>query len=196
MFTRLDSVNRIILSVGHGGLAGESYDSGATFGSYTENTEAKQIATLLASKLSRNGLTTVLLPDYGLAKTIAFVNAQYDAHADWAFEIHKDSTDNFKKTTMAKRAGIYYHPTSTDSKAIADAMVKVFKDNGANKTSWSRPDTDSNHGRLGWIRQPKMLSHLIECGFMEDDLSNATDDFYATIIAKAICTSLGKVYVL
>jgi N-acetylmuramoyl-L-alanine amidase len=194
MFTRLDAVNRIILSVGHGGLSGESYDPGATAGSFTENTEAKQITLLLASKLTKNGLTVVLVPDYGLTKTIQYINARYDAHTDWAFEIHKDSIGKFVKASMAMRAGVYYHTTSLESQAIADKMAEVFKANGANKTSWSRPDTASNHGRLAWIRQPKMLSHLLECGFMQDDLSTASDDFYATIIAKAICTCLGKTY--
>ena len=194
MYYRLQSINRIIISVGHGGLAGEDYDSGATFEGHTENAEAKQIAALLATKLTRNGLTAILLPDYGLAKTIAFINAQYDAHTDWAFEIHKDSSNNFSALTMKKRAGIYYHPTSQDSKAIAESMVIAFKNNGANQTSWARPDTESNHYRLGWIRQPKMLSHLIECGFMQDDLSDASDEFYATIIAKAICNCLQKNY--
>lgn len=196
MFTRLNSVNRIILSVGHGGLSGESYDPGATLGSFKENVEAKQIATLLASKLTKNGLTVVLVPDYGLSKTIQYINAQYDAHTDWAFEIHKDSVGKFVKTSMAKRAGIYYHPTSLQSKSIANKMAEVFKAKGANKTSWSRPDTDSNHGKLGWIRQPKMLAHLLECGFMQDDLSTASDDFYASIIANAICSCLDRTYIL
>jgi N-acetylmuramoyl-L-alanine amidase len=195
MLTRLESVNRIILSVGHGGLVGESYDPGATQGSFTENVEAKQIATLLASKLTKNGLTVVLVPDYGLSKTIAYINAQYDANTDWAFEIHKDSVNKFAKSSMAKRTGVYYHPTSVESKAISNNMAATFKANGANKTSWSRPDTDSNHGKLAWIRQPKMLSHILECGFMQDDLSTASDDFYASIIAKAICTCLDKTYI-
>jgi|GEM_PF-2435130 len=195
MFTRLESVNRIILSVGHGGLADEKFDPGATFGSFTENTESKQIATLLASKLTRNGLTTVLLPDSGLGKTIAHINAQYDANTDWALEVLKDSVDKFVKTGMAKRTGAYFHPASQDSKAISDKMAEVFKANGVNKTSWSRPDTVSNHKQLAFIRQPKMLSHILECSFMQDDLSTASDDFYATIIANAICTCIGKTYI-
>ncbi len=195
MFTRLESVNRIILSVGHGGLASESYDPGAKLGSFTENVEAKQISTLLASKLTKNGLSVVLVPDYGLSKTMQYINAQYDANTDWALEIHKDSVGKFVKSSMAKRAGVYYHPTSFESKAISNKMAEVFKANGANKTSWSRPDTDSNHGTLGWIRKPKMLSHILECGFMQDDLSAASDDFYAGIIANAICTCLEKTYI-
>jgi len=30
---------------------------------------------------------------------------------------------------------------------------------------------------------------------MQDDLSTASDDFYATIIANAICTCKGKIYI-
>ena len=74
-------------------------------------------------------------------------------------------------------------------------MVTYMKNNGAGKSSWSRPDTDSNHRTLGWIRQPKMLSHIIEAGFIQDDNSVASCDLYAKLIAGAICTALDKVFI-
>lgn len=193
MFTRLESVNRIILSAGHGGLAGETYDPGAVSGSSKENIEVKQIIKRLVPRLSAYGLVVVVTPDYGLARTITYLNAQYDAVTDWALEIHKDSAETLS-TSMKKRAGIYYHPTARESKDISDEMVKIFKSSGANPSSWSRPDTASNHRQLAWIRRPKMLSHLIECGFMQDDLSDAADDFYAEVIAKAIAHCLAPAF--
>jgi len=192
MFSRLEPVNRIILSPGHGGLQGENFDPGATYEANTENGEAKQIINKLVPKLTNRGLVVVVIPDYGLSKTVAYINAQYESFTDWAFEIHKDSVAAFDDRRMRRRAGIYYHPLSSESKEIAEQMVGVYKRRGAHKTSWSRPDTDSRHKRLGWIRQTKMLSHLIECGFMQDDLGDASDEFYASIIAEGILSCLDK----
>jgi N-acetylmuramoyl-L-alanine amidase len=190
MFTRLESVNRILLSAGHGGLAGESYDPGATFQGYSENTEVKQIISRLLPKLTSRGLVVVAIPDYGLSRTISYINAQYDFATDWGFEIHKDSAESYS-LAMSRRMGVYYHPTSLDSSAIASRMVNSFKNSGASQSSWSRPDNASNHGTLGWIRKPKMLTHLIECGFMQDSVNNEADEFYAKAIATAILSCIG-----
>ena len=191
MFTRLESVNRILLSAGHGGLAGEDYDSGATFQGYSENVEVKQIIARLLPKLTSNGIVVVAIPDYGLSRTISYINGQYDASTDWGLEIHKDSAESFS-IGMKQRMGVYYHPTSFESREIANNMVEKFIRYGANEFSWSRPDTDSNHGTLGWIRKPKMLTHLIECGFMEDNLDNNADEFYASAIAYVILSCLER----
>lgn len=191
MYDRIESVNRIILSIGHGGLTGEDYDPGA-INSKThevENIEAKQIVMKLAQYLTNAGLAVLILPDFGLQKTITYVNAMGDAHTDWAFEIHKDSTNAYTDS-MKRRMGIYYHPSSTGSKEIAEVMIAEMKRNGASESSWARVDTDSNHTSLGWIRKPKMLSHLIEAGFMQDKNDNESDTFYAGTIGAAICAIL------
>jgi N-acetylmuramoyl-L-alanine amidase len=96
---------------------------------------------------------------------------------------------------MTQQIGIYYHPTSNGSKNIAEEMKKYMKENGAGSGSWIRSDEESNNGRLGWIRELKMLSHIIEAGFMEDDTSESSNDFYAKLIAGAICMALDKVFV-
>jgi len=75
------------------------------------------------------------LPYTGLGKTIASINAQYCANTNWALEVDKDSVGKFVNTDMAKRTGVYYHPTSPDNKAISNKMAEVFKARGANKTN-------------------------------------------------------------
>jgi len=188
----LKRINRIILSAGHGGLAGEEFDPGATANGSTENQECRQIVNRLALKLTELKLVVVVLPDYGLKKTIQVLNKQFSATTDWAIEIHKDSNANFSKQTMAKRAGIYYHPSKHESKTVAERMAGYFKLYGANRNSWSRPDNYSNFKSLAWIRQPRMLSHLVECGFMQDELDDYVDEFYASMIAYAIKKCLGS----
>ena len=192
MNQRLEHVNRIILSVGHGGLAGENYDPGAVnpITNEKENIVAKQIVVNVASYLISNGLPVLILPDYGLSKTVTYVNSVGDAHTDWAFEIHKDSFGNYNPDTMKRRMGIYFHPTSQGSKEIAEGFVKIWKDTGAHSTSWTRPDTSSNHGSLAWIRKTNMLAHLIEAGFIQDSNEESDNDFYSRLIANAICDAM------
>lgn len=188
---RLESINRIILQAGHGGLQGENYDPGAVDPKTgaRENIEVKQIITRLSHKLTQNGLTVVVTPDFGLKRAVEFINANYDSNTDWAFEIHKDSAANFNDK-MIKRMGVYYHPDSYGSKDIAEVLVDGFKRSGANPTSWARSDTDSNHGSLGWIRRTKMLAHLVEAGFIEDRTDDIADEFFAEAISKSICFAL------
>lgn len=197
MNPRLESINRIILSVGHGGLEGEKYDPGAInlITKEKENIIAKSITDKLTSYLTKNGLAVLLLPDFGLSRTINYVNSIGDKDTDWAIEIHKDSALAYNPVTMNMRIGIYYHPISGGSKDIAEEMVSYMMKNGSDHTSWSRPDTDSRHKRLGWIREPKMLSHIIEAGFIQDDNSKNSNDLYARLIAGAICNSLEKQFI-
>ena len=193
MFERLESINRVILSIGHGGINGEEYDPGAINAKTKEkeNIEAKQITIKLSQYLVNAGITVLVVPDFSLKRTIAYINAVGDAHTDWAFEIHKDSTDKYDDAKMKHRVGVYYHPTSSESMPIAEEMVEIMKKNGAHKTAWARVDSASNHGTgLGWIRKPKMLSHLIEAGFIQDNNNDNSDTFYAELIGKAICSLL------
>ena len=197
MNPRLESIQRIILSIGHGGLSGEKFDPGVTnnITGETENKICRKIAMKTANLLTQNGLIVLLLPDHSLESSIQYINYTGDAHTDWAIEIHKDSTDNFSPQKMINRMGVYYHPVSKGSKEIAEIMIKIMKENGAGSSSWARPDTDSNHGTLGWIRQPKMLSHIIESGFIEDKNDESNNELYAKLIAVSICRALDKKYI-
>jgi len=188
---RLEPINRIILQAGHGGLTGEKYDPGAIdpITGAKENIEVKQIIARLAHKLTQNGLTVVVTPDFGLRRAIEFINASYSSNSDWAFEIHKDSAVNFDNN-MVKRMGVYYHPNSFGSKEIANVLAAGFRGAGANPTSWSRSDAESNHGSLAWIRKTTMLAHLIEAGFIEDRTDEKADEFFAEAIARSICFAL------
>lgn len=194
MYERLESINRIILSIGHGGMKDENkFDSGAVneMTNEKENTEASQIALKVAGYLRDAGLIVLLMPDFSLGRTIEIINSKGDSDTDWAFEIHKDSSTSFSTAKMGRRMGIYYHPTSKESKEIAEDMIAHLRLEGAHSTSWARPDTASNHGSLAWLRKPKMLSHLIEAGFIQDNNNEVSDNFYATVIAKTIGKMLG-----
>lgn len=188
---KLKNVRRILLQSGHGGLGAERFDPGAvnTRGDQ-ENTEVDQIIALLAPMLQAKGMPVLVTPDSRMESSIRYVNLNGLA-TDWALEIHKDSFIRYDATTMHRRMGVYYLAGDAESAKVGETMRTAFIKHGANKYSWARPDTHSNHGGLGWIRQTKMPAHLLECGFMAGPTDGAEDKFYAEAICRAICDCLG-----
>ena len=186
---RLKPIRRIIISIGHGGQKGEKFDTGAVANGFTENEQCRQIAGYLVQELSRSNLPVLVVPDWGLSKSIDYINSIGNAYSDWAIELHKDSAP-YDAERMHRRCGAYFYSDDTGCAAVAKQLAEVLKTEGAHLTSWARPDTDSRFGKLGFIRNTKMLSHIIELGFIEGDNSTAENIWYAGALAKAIVNLL------
>lgn len=188
-YERLKNVKRVLLSIGHcaGHDLGACNDRGDN-----ENEEATEIAWDIKSGLEAQGIECYLLPDYTLQNTCDLINKIGHIQTDMAIEIHKDSTDNYTPLSMRRRVGFYFHPKSYDADAIAANLVNVAKEMGAAKTSWTRPDTDSHHKQLAFIRQPKMLSFIYEAGFIQDINTEDERQFYASVLVKGIVHILEK----
>ena len=186
----LTNITQVVLQAGHG-----QGDPGSIYNGITENTENNQIIVRLARILRFCGIDTVVSPDLNLANAIAYINQNYTLGKQWCIEIHKDSADAVDPAKLKNRVGVYYLGGDPDSQSIAEQMIKVIENNGADSLSWARPDTVARFGRLGWIRDTKPLSHLIECGFIQDDVSEVADEKYAKWAAQAICDALGKAFI-
>jgi N-acetylmuramoyl-L-alanine amidase len=186
VFERLKAVKRVIVSIGHGGGDVGAVNNRGDF----ENKEAYMIAYKVESQLKAMGIDVVIVPDYGLQKTCDYINRIGKAKTDIAFEIHKDSSDEYSDKTMRRRLGFYFHPKSEDADNIACALVDVAWKMGASESSWARPDTQSNHGTLAFIRQPKMLSFIYEAGFIEDLNTEVERLFYASVLVEGIAKIL------
>ena len=183
----LANIKRVVLQAGHG-----QGDPGATANGFTENAENNQIVARVARMLRFNNIETVIDPDLSLTNAINYVNQNYKFGQEWCLEIHKDSAAGVDPASLKDRMGVYYYGGDPDSQAIATQMAQIFKNNGASSLSWVRPDTVGRFGRLGWIRDTIPLSHLIECAFMQGELSDSADERYAKWVAQAICDALGK----
>jgi N-acetylmuramoyl-L-alanine amidase/predicted nucleic acid-binding Zn-ribbon protein len=188
--TILSKVKTIAISAGHGGK-----DPGAVFGGFKEKDETVVIAKKIVANLKAQNINAEyidrdqIIKDSGdsdlLVKKINFVNKTYK-DTDWVIDIHRDSASGLGSEQANKQMGVYFYGGDSNSQAIAEEMVKTFKDNGAFRTSWARPDTVSRFGRLGWIRDTKPVAHLIECGFMQGEHTPERINWYAELATEAI----------
>jgi len=183
-FVALQPVNRVILAAGHGGK-----DTGACFGEYTEREEAieivNRVAALLVKQLPSDAV--VIAPHkLDTHETIPWlVEHGYTWGNAWALELHRDSASGLAEDIASLRCGVYHGPSKA-SAAIGQCMAGVMRSMGAHSSTWARPDTESRFTRLGWIRQPSALSHLLELGFMEGRHDSPHLDHLARIAAAAI----------
>jgi len=166
LLEKLRQPTTIVLSAGHG-----DGDPGAVNGKFNEADEAIIMVDEIAKQLKKQGITVDVVPhENGLKAAIKYVNANYDEGDAWAIEIHRDSADGLLAEQASLRCGVYHYP-SQGSTEIGIFVANALKRFGAHDTTWARPDTDSRFKQLGWIRDTKPVSHLLELGFMEGDNS-------------------------
>lgn len=185
---KLNNIKRVVLQAGHG--AG---DPGAVWNGAIENTEVNEIIKRLEPILKDKGVDVVVTPDLGFIDGINYVNRYYNQSSDWVLEIHKDSAPSMVGRDV-KRMGVYHYGGNTWSRDVGEVFKNTWKseDSQNQYNAWNRPDTVANHGRLGWLRDTKAPSHLIESGFVQGFTGNESYDYYAKMIAKPILELLDK----
>lgn len=180
----LANVKTLVLAAGHGAA-----DSGAVHGPHTERAQTIVIVDRIAALLKAAGIgigTVVVSPHaHDTHQTIPWVNRNWRMGEAWALEIHRDSASTIREPSASTRCGIYCG-TSVVSTMIAETMLPIMRQAGADKSSWVRKHTASRHGSLGWIRQINCLSHLVELGFMEGNNSLGHLDWLASVAARSI----------
>lgn len=171
----------IVLAAGHGGNS-----PGATSGPHEERKQAIAITKRIAELIKQNGVEVEVVPhELDLRPSITWVNERFSFGDAWVIELHRDSANGLDLDDASRRCGIYYG-TSESSKDVGNFVRLSLMANGANSKSWARPDTESNHGGLGWIRQTRPVAHLLELGFMQGKNDDAHLDWLAKVAASAI----------
>jgi N-acetylmuramoyl-L-alanine amidase len=179
--SQLQEPTTIVLAGGHG-----ADDPGAEFGSFKERDEAIKIVDLMAADLRARGVNVEIAPhEEDTQDSIRFVNERFGFGDAWVLEVHRDSASGLDPEDASLRCGVYYG-TSESSKDIGEFLKAAYIRHGAHAKSWARPDTASRFGRLGWIRQTRPASHLLELGFMEGRNDDAHLRRLATIAANAL----------
>ena len=165
--SELVRASKLILSAGHGGR-----DCGACFGPHNERDQCITIVNEMASILSEYIPGSVVVTPHKLDthEAIPWMNRQFAFGQAWAVEVHRDSADTIQEPDASLRCGVY-HSGRGVSNTIAGRMRMEMLRMGAHSTSWSRDMHESRHGSLMWITGPRVISHLMELGFMEGDNS-------------------------
>jgi len=180
-FSLLQNVDLIVLAAGHGGT-----DPGAVSAGYKERDQVIEIVDEMAKLLRSWGVGVEVAPhDHDTHQTIPYLNDRYGFGDAWVVEVHRDSATGLSPDDASLRCGCYYG-TSSGSRLIGRFIRDAMKEHGAHSNTWARPDTASNHGSLGWIRQTRQLAHLLELGFMQGSNTQSHLMFLAEIGAKAL----------
>ena len=140
-------------------------DSGATspHGNLRESDIAMIIRDELRKKLSNMKLEVLYIPDeLGLRESIDWVNDWCDSD-DLAISIHLNSNEN----RDVRGIEAYYSENSAIAEVFARQVAKA-----SNMTNRGvKHDSETYVGSLGWLRNLKCKSVLVECGY----ISNGND---------------------
>ena len=187
----------VVIDAGHGGT-----DSGACSNSRIEKTINLNIALKIEAELNSRGYIVKMVrkndSTVSLKDRASFAN---NLNADLFISIHQNSFTN----TLANGTEVYYTTSKPDSGFPTQISNKLSKSKEIAKLTcdnivsaigtYNRGIKDGNFSTL---RNTKMPSILIECGFITNnsDALKITKDNYQNKIAKAIAYAIsGKKYV-
>jgi N-acetylmuramoyl-L-alanine amidase len=181
----------LILSIGHGGQPPrEVYDTGAIVGKSIEHIECVTIVAEIAKRLATEGVGVMIAPDNRLPATVNYINAftrQLPEVNIFAVEIHRDAIPPpiiYQPSTMSRRMGVIYSEFSKQSERKANLITENFKKLDAHATSWSR--SDANRNGLAFVRDTRCEAFIVECGFLNENLTNEDLHFYANTVAQSL----------
>lgn len=151
------------LFAGHGG-SGAKIDPGAVANNTTEHEEMKKIVLVATEILKLYPVkVTPIVDGYTLLQKIQYANKQ---NFDFTLELHMDAA-----SASASGASIYYLTESKSQSVEASQFIKSFCAKTTMKNRGAKGDTTNRHGRLGFVRDIKCKSFLMETGF----ITNQTD---------------------
>lgn len=174
---------KIILNAGH-----SLSESGAAYHSTTESKEVIKIRDKLTPLLEQSFDVIVVPDDLNLIDSIKWVNERCDDIEDGlAFSIHLNAGGGFGAETL-------YYGGDENSRKIAQAIIDKYCGLTRFRNRGAKPDSGTRHGRLGWIRDVKPWSCLIECCFIDslDDLKKLQQEYDE--VAMALYVSICKAF--
>lgn len=177
-----------IIGAGHGGK-----DTGAVSRYGNERDQAIELVNAIRTLLVGKEVPVIVFPHEGdTHESIPWVNCYIGGNHPSqfrAFEIHRDSgpvTGDDAKF----RCGVIYGDSQT-SKKMAETMHAAMMEAGAGKNTYIRKHTDTRHSTgIGFIRQPRCFSFILELGFVEAPWEDALKEKLAKIGAAAIQSQL------
>ncbi|MFA4941887.1 MAG: N-acetylmuramoyl-L-alanine amidase [Patescibacteria group bacterium] len=173
----------IILDAGH-----SLNDPGAVANNTTESQEAIKIRDKLIPLLENDFEVAMVPDDLNLIKSIEWVNNRYKNLDDGlALAIHLNAGGGYGAETL-------YFEGEEKSRKIAQTIIDKYCSLTRFRNRGAKPDTDTRHKRLGWIRDIKPWSCLIECCFVdnEEEVKKFQEEYNE--IAWALYSAICEVY--
>ena len=170
----------IYLSAGHGAT-----DPGVITPYGIERDFNKKIRDAVALELPAQGFKVEIVPDnLTLRQSIDWVNDKVKNIEDGlALEIHCNCCGK-------EGAETYHYDFNYSSRNIGKKLIDTYCKESGIKNNGTKPDTLSNPGQLGWLRQTKCWAALIECGYLDNkkDVDKLNDsEKIGKAIVKGIC---------
>ncbi len=180
----------IFLKAGH--YSGNPGDPGAMANGYIEHAEALKIRNACIEPIHEADFGLIVVPEtLTLSEAIKYVNRLAPNLNDGlGIDIHLNYSSNPKRTGVEA----YYYNGVEKSKSIASIFSKHIaqflgiNDNGA------MPDTSAAVGSLGWIRDLKTWSILIEVCYISNQ--GDMDKLDYNLCAKGIVESLKEIFTI
>ncbi len=186
-------MGRIFLSAGHFLKSpGRSGDPGAVALGTTEAKEVIQTRELIEKIFDDQGIEYSSVPDHlTLKQTIAWINDR-SQRGDVAVELHCNAFNGTVRGTEA-----FYIKGNSQRKAETQLLLKALLDEVPELNNrGAKPDTLSQHGKLGFCRQVDVASILFELCFMDNredlDLLQNHRDRFAKGLAKGLIEWSGQ----
>lgn len=170
----------IILDAGH-----SIKDSGASVNNTTEAKEAIKIRDMLVPLLKQNFEVIIVPDDLNLVQSINWVNSRCPNIDDgFALAIHFNAGRGYGAET-------FYYTGDEESRKIAQIIIDKYCNITRFRNRGAKPDRDTRFGKLGWIRDIRPWSCLIECCFIDnqEEISKLQEEYseIAWALYSAIC---------
>lgn len=170
--------------------AGHSYTEPGAVTEYGKESEINmKIRDALVPELEGQGFTVEQVPD----------DLDYKESYAWVNERSSNINDGLALDIHCNKGGksgaeAYYYAGSSASREIAKSLVDVYSKELGIENGGPKPDTQSWHGELAWIRKTNPWAVLIECGYMDSDEDMVMIVGHYAEVARAICKGVCAIY--
>lgn len=174
---------QIFISCGHNNarksLVSLTKDIWAVYDGISEYSVVKDVSRLISARyMGKN--TLVFVPEWlNLSQRVKWVNER-SRDGDFAIELHMNAWGG-------KGTEVFYFAWSKFMQEKAYSFSQSISWTLGIMNRWTKEDTKTRFGRLGWIRDTKPMALLIELGFLDSkDDRKKVQEYWPTAMARAL----------
>lgn len=177
---------KVVLNAGH-----SVFDPGAIADGYREADLAMSIRDKILLLMPEEIEVIKIPDDLNLSRSVAKVNYKTrKQNSGLAVSVHL----NTALTCQGHGAEIFHYPGDAQEE-IAEIVLDNLCETTDLKKRRVKPDTESVHGKLSWVRDTKPYALLIEAGFIDSkrDIKKIAPEWGQMLIAEGIVKGVCEV---